>query len=85
MHPSKPGNHTYGSFQAKTQEFKKKQKKIEIDRTASNDTESIQLAPRDYQKLEFWRSSKLFPLPADNRSPLAGRPSPVEGGRRKRR
>ena len=27
--------------------------KIESDGTASNDTESIQIAPRDYQKLEF--------------------------------
>ena len=52
MHPSKPGNHAYGSFQARTQELTKNEK-IEIEGTASNDTESIQIAPRDYQKLEF--------------------------------
>ena len=28
-------------------------KKIEIEGTAPIDTESIQIAPRDYQKLEF--------------------------------
>ena len=52
MHPSRPGSHAYGSFQAGTQELSKNEK-IKIDRTASNDTESIQIAPRDYRGLNF--------------------------------
>ena len=52
MHPSKPGNHTYGSSQARTQELTKNQK-IEIEGNTSNYTESIQIAPRDYHKLNF--------------------------------
>ena len=59
MLPSKPGNHAYGSFQARTQEFTKNEKN-KIDRTASSDTESIQIAPRDYQKLEFLQNSRFF-------------------------
>mgnify|MGYP006226630949 CR=1 FL=1 len=38
----------------------KMKEKIEIEGTASNDTESIQIAPRDYQKLEFLRNSRFF-------------------------
>ena len=59
MHPSKPGNHAYGSFQARTQELRKKEK-IESAGTTSNDTESIQIAPRDCQKLEFFRNPRFF-------------------------
>ena len=62
MQPSKPGNHPYGSFQARTQGLTKKLKQMEIEGTASNDMESIQIAPRDYQKLEFWRNSKFFQI-----------------------
>ena len=63
---SKPGNHTYASettpMGPSKPELKnwQKMKKIEIQGTASNDTESIQIAPRDYQKLEFWPNSKIF-------------------------
>ena len=38
----------------------KKMKKVESDGTISNDMESTQVAPRDPQKLEFWRNSKFF-------------------------
>ena len=44
---------TWLEAQARTQELRKHKQKIEIEGTASNDTESIQIAPRDYQKLEF--------------------------------
>ena len=38
MHPSKPANQADGSFQARTQEFRKGEK-IEIEGTAANDTD----------------------------------------------
>ena len=56
MHPCKPGNHAYGSSHARTQEFTKIRK---IEMAAPNDTESIQIAPRDYQKLEFQRNPQF--------------------------
>ena len=59
MHPSKPGNHAYGPFLARTQELKK-MKKLEIDRNASNDTESIPIAPRDLQTFELMHFSEFF-------------------------
>ena len=34
--------------------------KNESGGTTSNDTESIQIAPRDSQNIEFWRNSKFF-------------------------
>ena len=35
-------------------------KKIKINRNASNHAESIQIAPRDLQKLELMHFSKFF-------------------------
>ena len=35
-------------------------KKIKIDRNASNHAESIQIAPKDFQKLELMHFSKFF-------------------------
>ena len=59
MHPSKPGNHAYEPFQARTQELKKNEK-IEIGRNASNDTGSIPIAPRDLQKHELMHFFGIF-------------------------
>ena len=38
----------------------KKNEKIETGRNASNHAESIQIAPKDFQKLELMHFSKFF-------------------------
>ena len=67
MHASKPRNHAYGAVQARTQALTKNEKN-EIEGTTSNDTESIQIATRDYQKLNFFQNSRFSYI----RKPLAG-------------
>ena len=46
MHPSNRG-------------IRKQMKKVESGGTASNDTESIEIATRDYQKLAFQRNPQF--------------------------